>query len=97
MPATIGLSSGRAQFVFTEFDGPNGTGNVVPPIGVIQYASDNSAIAIVDASGLVTALSAGTVNISGTDPGNGLTASDQLTVSSTGGKAVSATGVLKAL
>jgi len=94
MPASIALNGNGAVFTFTEFDGRNGTGNSVPPIGVIQYASDNAAVASVDASGNVTAIGVGTANISGTDPGNGLTASDQLTV--TPAVALSATGVLTA-
>lgn len=98
MPATIPISGNRgAQFTFTEFDGPNGTGNKVAPLQAIVYASDNTAVATVDATGLVTALSAGSANISGTDPGNGLTASDVLTVTAITGVAVSATGVLSAL
>ena len=94
MPATIHVNGNGAKFTFTEFDGPNGTGNVVPPVGVVAYASDNAAVATVDATGNVTAVGAGTANISGTDPGNSLTASDVLTV--TADVAVSATGVLTA-
>jgi hypothetical protein len=94
MPASIALNGHGAIFAFTEFDGLNGTGNMVPPIGVIAYASDNLAVATVDASGNVTAVGVGSANISGTDPGNGLTASDQLTV--TPAIALSATGVLTA-
>lgn len=94
MPASIALNGHGALFTFTEFDGPNGTGNKVPPIGVIAYASDNPAVATVDASGNVTAIGVGSALISGTDPGNGLTASDQLTV--TPAVAISATGVLTA-
>src|SRR5271170_6649899 len=80
MPATIHVNGNGATFVFTEFDGPNGTGNVVPALQPIAYASSAPAVATVDASGNVTAVSAGTAVISGTDPGNSLTASDTLTV-----------------
>ena len=94
MPASIALNGHGAFFTFTEFDGPNGTGNKVPPIGVVTYASDNPAVATVDSSGNVSAIGVGTANISGTDPGNSLTASDQITV--TPAVAISATGVLTA-
>ena len=99
MPATIQVGGKGATFKFTEFDGPNGTGNIVPPSGPIQYASDNTAIATVDASGNVTAVSAGTANITGVDPAsaNKVAAGDVLTVTPANAPvAVSATGVLTA-
>ena len=80
MPATI-LVGATATAVFTEFTGPGGTGVTIPPIGAVSFASDNAAVATVDpASGIATGVSAGTANISGTDAGNSLTASDVLTV-----------------
>jgi uncharacterized protein YjdB len=94
MPATIHVSGTGAKFVFTEFDGPNGTGNVVPPTGTVLYATSDPSVATVDASGNVAAVGAGTANIVGTDNGNNLTASDVLTV--TAAVAASATGVLTA-
>jgi hypothetical protein len=94
MPASIHVNGHGATFTFTEFDGAGGTGNKVPPLQPIVYASDNTAVATVDATGQVAAIAAGTANISGTDPGNSLTASDVLTV--TADVAVSATGVLTA-
>lgn len=94
VPATIVVNGNGAKFTFTEFDGANGAGNAVAPAGPINYASDNTAVGTVDASGNVTAVGAGTCNISGQDSVNGLTASDVLTV--TGAAAVSATGVLTA-
>ena len=80
MPATI-LVGKTATAVLTEFTGPNGTGTQVPPIGPVVYSSDNPAVATVDpASGLCTGVSGGTANITGTDQGNGIVASDVLTV-----------------
>jgi len=92
MPASIAMGGHGATFKFTEFTGPNGTGTVVPPVGTVTYASDNIGVGRVDATGQVTAFGIGTCNISGTDPGNGLTASDVLTVTG----AISATGILTA-
>ena len=94
MPATIHVNGNGAVAAFTEFDGAAGTGNMVPPIGPVTFASDNTAVATVDANGNVAAISAGTANISATDAGNSLTASDVLTV--TAAPAVSATLVLTA-
>lgn len=92
MPATIQLNGSgfsAAPPAFLEFDGPNGTGNQVAPIGPLSYASDNSAVATVDPNtGAGTAVSVGSANITVTDTGNGLSASDVITVTDT---AVSAT------
>lgn len=96
MPATIQVGGLGATFTFTEFSGPAGTGSIVPPLQPIVFASDNTAVATVDASGNVTAVAAGTANISGSDPGNSLSASDVLTVQAAQLVAVSATGVLTA-
>lgn len=94
MPASIAVGK-TATAVFTEFDGPNGTGNVLTPIGAVTFASDNSAVATVDpTSGIATGVSAGTANISASDAGNSISASDVLTV--TGNLAQSATVVLTA-
>lgn len=79
MSATIKVG-GTAKAVFTEFDGPNGSGNVVPPIGPVVFESDNTAVATVDVNGVVTGVSAGSCNISGLDQGNNLSAKDSLTV-----------------
>jgi len=95
MPLSIALNSNGAQATFTEFDGPNGTGNQVPPVGAVTFSSSATNIATVDpASGKVTPIAAGTATITGTDAGNSLTASDTLTVTDT---AVSATLTLAAL
>jgi Big-like domain-containing protein len=99
MPAKIAVGGKGALFTFTEFDGPGGTGNAVPPSGPITYASDNVAVATVDTSGNVTAVSPGTANITGVDPAsaNKVAAGDVLTVTpAVGAVAVSATGVLTA-
>ena len=80
MPATIQIGK-QAQAAFTEFDGPNGTGNPVKPVGNVIFESDNTAVATVDPStGVATGVSGGTANISGLDQGNNLSASDVLTV-----------------
>jgi uncharacterized protein YjdB len=94
VPATIHVNGNGAVAVFTEFDMPGGTGNVVPPIGPVTFASDNTAVATVDSNGNCAAVAPGTANISATDAGNSLTASDVLTV--TAAPAVSATLVLTA-
>jgi len=98
MPAKIAVGGKGATFTFTEFDGPNGTGNVVPPSGPITYASDNTAVATVDATGQVAAVSPGVANITGVDPAspNKVAAGDVVTVTAAAAVAVSATGVLTA-
>lgn len=72
------------QAIYTEFDGPNGSGNVVPPTGAVAFSSDNPAVATVDpASGMCTGVSAGSANISANDAGlaaPGLPASGVLNV-----------------
>jgi hypothetical protein len=90
MPLTVHVNDVPGTALFQEWSGPSGTGIVVPPVGTVTYASDNTAVATVDPnSGQLAYVSAGTANISGTDAGNGLTASDVLTVSAA--TAVSAT------
>jgi hypothetical protein len=69
------------SYKYQEFDGPNGTGNPVPPTGTVAYASDNPAVATIDpASGQLAYVGAGTTNISASDSGN-LPATDVLTLS----------------
>ena len=94
MPATIHLNGHGATAVFTEFDGPNGTGNPVPAIGPVSFTSSDPTIATVDNSGNIAAVAAGTATITATDAGNSLTASDTVTV--TAAVAVSATLVITA-
>lgn len=87
------------QAKFTEYDGPDGTGNVVAPVGTIMYESGDPAVATVDASGLVTGVSPGTVVIHGTDQGNAITASEGQSIvpdGGGGGPAQSATLVVTA-
>ena len=78
--------------IFQEFDGPGGTGNPVPAIGPVSFTSDTPAVATVDpVTGQLTYLSAGTAKITGTDAGNGLTASPMLTLNASVQPAQSAT------
>lgn len=92
MPATLAVGK-TATAVLHEFDGPNGTGNELPPVGPVSYSSSDPSIATVDpTSGLITAVAPGTVTITGTDAGNGLSASD--TVSDSAPVAQSATLVI---
>lgn len=65
---------------FQEFDGANGTGNQVAPIGPMSYLSANPAIVSVDANGLLTAVAVGSAEVTATDTGNSLAASDTITV-----------------
>lgn len=95
MPLTAHVNDVSGTFVFTEFDGPAGTGGKVPPIGPVTNTSDNTSVAVVDpTSGQLAYIGPGVANITGLDAGNGLTASDVLTL--TANVAVSATGVLVA-
>lgn len=78
MPAQLAVGK-TAVAVLHEFDGLNGTGNELAPVGPVSYTSSDPSIATVDsATGLVTAVAAGTVTITGTDAGNGLSASDSV-------------------
>jgi len=82
--------------IFQEFDGPGGTGNPVPAIGPVSFVSDTPAVATVDpATGQLTYISAGTAKITGTDAGNGLTASATLTLNASVAPAQSATLTLQ--
>lgn len=85
------------QAKFTEFDGPNGTGNEVPPVGQVVYESGDPAIATIDATGLVTGVAPGTVVLHATDQGNSISASEAETIVPGGGPAQSATLVVTAL
>lgn len=77
MQATLPVGK-TATAVLHEFVTPGGA--EVAPIGPVSYASSDPAIATVDpASGLITAVAAGVATITGTDAGNGLSASDSVT------------------
>lgn len=81
MPLSVHLSDKPGSAVFAEFTGANGTGVKVPPVGAVTFASDTPATATVDPNtGALTYIAAGTAVISAKDAGNGLAASDTLTV-----------------
>jgi hypothetical protein len=81
MPLTVHVNDKPGTAIFTEFDGPGGTGNKVPPVGAVSFTSSDPAVATVDATtGALGYLTAGSTTISGMDAGNSLTASDVLTV-----------------
>ena len=84
----LGAGASLAPPAYQEWDGPNGTGNEVTPVGPLSYASSNSAIATVDSNGNVAAVAVGQCTMTVTDAGNGLTASQICNVVDT---AVSAT------
>lgn len=96
MPVSLAVGK-TAQATWLEWTGPSGTGTNLPPVTAPTFLSDNPTIASVDGnSGLVTAIAPGTANITGTDAGNGLTASDVATVTAAT-VAASATLTLAAL
>jgi hypothetical protein len=80
MPLQVHVNDKPGTAKYQEFDGPNGTGNKVPPTGAVVYASDTPSVATVDpATGQLAYVAAGTATISASDGGN-LPASDVLTV-----------------
>lgn len=80
MPLTIDVGK-TSTVLLHEFAGPNGTGAELPPAGPLAYVSDNPAVASVDAAtGVLTAVSAGTANVTGTDAADSQTATDVVTV-----------------
>jgi hypothetical protein len=92
MPATIQIGGKGATAVFTELNAQGGT---VAPIDAPVFVSSAPAIATVDpASGAVVAVAVGEATISASDAGNGLSASDTVTV--VPAPAVSATLVVTA-
>ena len=85
MPLSVALNSPVpsctiAPPAFLEFDGANGSGNQVAPVGPLTYSSASPNVATVDANGNVTQVAAGTCVLTTSDSGNGLSASDTLTV-----------------
>lgn len=80
MPATIDVGK-TAHPVFQEFTGDNGSGDPIAPIGPVTYAGSDPTIATVDpSSGVATGVAAGSITVTATDGGNGLSAQDTLTV-----------------
>ena len=82
MPLTVKMGDVPGGAVFQEFDGTNGTGNKIPPVGAVSFSSDNPSVATIDPStGALAYISPGAANITGADSGpGGLSASDVLTV-----------------
>ena len=80
MPASI-LVGKTATAVYKEFDGPNGTGNELPPAGTPNFSSSDPTVATVDSTGKITGVHPGSAVITGSDPANGLSASDTVSVS----------------
>lgn len=81
-PASIHVNSTTAQVIFQEFDGPNGTGNKVPPVGPMSFTSDTPATLTVDpASGKISPVAIGTATVTTLDTGNGLSDTNLVTVS----------------
>lgn len=73
-PAAVGAPPGVG---FEEWDG---AGNHLTPKGPMLYATDTPAVATVDASGNISALSPGSATITATDLGSSLKASTQVQV-----------------
>lgn len=81
MDVTVHRNDKPLKAALVEFDGPNGTGNVLPAIGATSYSSSDTSIATVDSvTGALTYVKAGTTTITGTNPGNGIAASGSLTI-----------------
>lgn len=76
MPLTISVGSKGASAALTEF---NVNGAVVPAVGPVTFVSDNPSVASVSGN-QITAVAAGVANITGTDTGSGVSATDVLTV-----------------
>lgn len=80
MPATLVVGQ-TAQAVYKEFSLPNQQGVELPPAGAPAFATSDGSIATVDpVTGVITAVAAGNVVITGSDAVNGLNASDTGTV-----------------
>ncbi len=89
MDITVHVNDKPLKAALVEFDGPNGTGNVVPAAGALAYASSDPTVATVDATtGQLAYLKAGVSTISGSDAGNTMSATGILTI--TAGLPVSA-------
>src|SRR6267142_4804783 len=67
----VHLNDSPGVAVYQEFDGPGGTGNKVPPSGIVTYTSSDTTVATVDsATGALTYIAAGSTVISASDSGN---------------------------
>lgn len=78
MPVSLAVGK-TATAVLEEFVSQGG--EQVPDVGPVSFTTSDPTIATVDAaSGLITAVAAGTATIAGLDAGNNLTASDTVTV-----------------
>jgi hypothetical protein len=81
MDVQVHVNDAPLKAVLVEFDGPNGTGNIVPGTGPTSYTSSDPTIATIDpSSGNLVYLKAGVTTITGLNSGNGQTASGVLTV-----------------
>jgi hypothetical protein len=81
MNVTVHLNDAPLAAVQVEFDGPGGTGNIVPNIGPTSYTSSDPTVATVDpVTGNLAYIKQGTVTITGLNAGNGLTSSGTLTI-----------------
>lgn len=81
-----------ANPLFQEWDGPGGSGNNVPVTNPVNYTSSNPAVLTADPStGVATAVSNGQATVTGTDSGNGLSASSDFQVGPVAQPPVSAT------
>lgn len=73
-PQTIGNAGGQLSVT-------NSDGTPYVPVGTLSFASDNTSVASVSASGAVAAVAAGSCNLSALDSGNSDTDSLVCTVS----------------
>jgi uncharacterized protein YjdB len=90
MDITVHINDKPLTAALVEFDGPDGTGNVVAASAAPSYTSSDPTVATVDAAtGQLAYLKVGTTTIAGLDSGNAMTASGVLTVGA--GLPVSAT------
>ncbi len=81
MPVTIHVTSTGFSSNFQEWTGASGTGANVKPIGPVSFVSSDATIATVDpATGVGGGVAPGIATITATDVGNGLSASDTVTV-----------------